>query len=80
MGFCKNENECFDKHSILETANNHLHGIITLQWVHNGNKEVQNGSNKLRTYRTFKNTFETKMYLNKPMTLKFRKCVFYVKM
>ncbi len=33
-----------------------------------------NGSNKLRTYRTFKNTFETEMYLNKPMAFEFRKC------
>ncbi len=62
-----NENESVDKHSILETANNCLHGKTTIQWEYNFNTEVRNGSNKLRTYRTFKNTFETEMYLNKPM-------------
>ncbi len=31
MGFLKNENECVDMHSILETANYHLHGKTTIQ-------------------------------------------------
>ncbi len=66
MGFLTNENECVDKRSILKTANNCPHGKTTIQWEYNLNREVRNGSNKLRTYRTFKNTFETEMYLNKP--------------
>ncbi len=74
MGFLTNENECVDNHSILETANNYFHGKTTIQWEYNLNREVRNGSNKLRTYRTFKNTFETEMYLNKLMAFKFRKC------
>ncbi len=41
---------------------------------YNLNREVRNGRNKLRTYRTFKNTFETEMYLIKPMAVIFRKC------
>ncbi len=73
-GFRKNKNECVDNHSILETANNCVHGKTTIQLEYNRNGEVRNGSNKLRTYRTFKNTFETEMYLNKPMAFKFRKC------
>ncbi len=68
IGFLTNENECVDKH-ILETAYNCLHGKTTIQWEYNLNREVRNGSNKLRTYRTFKN-----IYLNKPMAFKFRKC------
>ncbi len=71
MAFLTNENECVDKHSILETVNNCLHGKTTIHWEYNLNREVRNGSNKWRTHRTFKNTFETEMYLNK---LKFRKC------
>ncbi len=63
MGFPTNENECVDKHSVLVTANNCLHGKSTIQWEYNLNMEGQNGSNKLRTYQTFKNTFETEMYL-----------------
>ncbi len=74
IGFLTNENECVDKHSILATANNSLHGKTTIQWEYNLNSEARNGSNKLRTYRTFKNTFETEMYLNKRMVFKFRKC------
>ncbi len=74
MGFLTNESECVDKHNILETANNCLHGITTIQWEYNLNREVRNCTNKLRTYRTFKNTFETEMYLNKPMAFTFRKC------
>ncbi len=76
IGFLTNENECVDKHSILETANNCLHGktLTCIQWEYNLNREVRNGSNKLRTYRTFKNTFEAEMDLNKPMAFKFRKC------
>ncbi len=74
MGFLTNENECVDKHTILETANNCIHGKTTIQWEYNLNREVRNGSNKLRTYRTFKNTFETEMYFNKPMAFNFRKC------
>ncbi len=31
MGFLTNENECVDKHSIIETANNYLHGKTTIQ-------------------------------------------------
>ncbi len=68
-----NENECFDKHSILETANNCLHGKTTIQWEYNLNREVRNDSNKLRMYRTFKNTFETETDLNKPMAFTFCK-------
>ncbi len=40
MGFLTNENECVDKHSIFETANNCLHGKTTIQWEYNLNKEV----------------------------------------
>ncbi len=79
MGFLRNENECVDKPSILETANNCLNGKTTIQWEYNLNREVLNGNNKLRTYRTFKNTFETEMYLNKPMAFKFRKCFFMLR-
>ncbi len=61
MGFLTNENECVDKHSILETASNCLHGKTTIQWEYNRNREVRNHSNKLRIYRTLKNTFETEM-------------------
>ncbi len=46
----------------------------TIQWEYNLNREVRNGSNKLRTYGTFKNTSKTEMYLNKPMAFKFGKC------
>ncbi len=74
IGFLTNENECVDKHSILETTNNCLHGKTTIQWEYNLDRDVRNDSNKLRTYRTFKNTFETETYLNKPMAFKFRKC------
>ncbi len=74
MSFLTNENEGVDKHSILETATNCLHGKTTIQWEYNLNREVRNGSNKLRTYSTFKNTFEKEIYLNKPMAFKFRKC------
>ncbi len=73
MGFLTTENECVDNHSILETDNNCLYCKTTIQWEYNLNRKVRNGSNKLRTYRTFKNTFETKMHLNKPMAFKFRK-------
>ncbi len=61
-GFLKNENECFDKHSILVTASDCLDGKTNIECEYNLNMEVRNGSNKLRTYRTFKNTFETEMY------------------
>ncbi len=71
MGFLTNENECVDKYSILETANICLHGKTTIEWEYNLNREVRNGSNKLRKYRTFKNTFVTEMYLNKPIAFKF---------
>ncbi len=50
MGFLKIENECVDKFSILETANNCLHRKTTIEWEHNLNWEVQNGSKKLITY------------------------------
>ncbi len=46
----------------------------TIEWEHN--KEVQNGSNKLRTYINI----ETEMYLNKPMAFNLRKCFFHVEM
>ncbi len=74
MSFHTNENEGVDKHGILETANNYVHGKTTIQSEYNLNREVRNCSNKLRTYRTFKNTFEIEMYLNKAMAFKFRKC------
>ncbi len=59
---------------LRQPITNCLHGKTTIQWEYNLNREVRNGSDKLRTYRTFKNTFGTKMYLNKPTAFKFLKC------
>ncbi len=47
MGFLTNENECVDKHSILEITINCIHGKTTIHWEYNLNREVRKGSNKL---------------------------------
>ena len=73
-GLFKDKNNCFSKQAVLSSLDDALVDKNKKTWSQNVNRiYTQRGSrNKLRTYCKFKTTFETEMYLQKPMAFKMR--------
>ena len=65
---------CINKHAVITEINDCLYLKTQSNWFENVNRaeSLRGGSNKLRTYKGFKSTYETEMYLKVPMPFKVR--------